>query len=343
MNYEVTIGIPVYRAVDYIKQTMESALNQTYPDIEYLVLDDCGKDGSMAIIEQLKEVHPRGKDIRILRHDENRGVGVSRNNILNEACGQYLFFLDSDDLIDSDTIATLLTYLKRYDAEAVFGSWERIDNVNHSPSQIFVYPFTKLLAPDALALYAFKNYSTFRISVCNCLMNVSFLRENGLQFIDTAFWEDLAFMYEMVAKAKRAVLLPEVTYHYLCRQGSLSNYQERGQLEKTEIQKNVATIDYLKSKCREMQGKTFLPFLCYNLEMNSFYIVCYVLKHFKQIVPQVSKYEMKQFMYPPLPFSNMAHFRKYRLPNLVLWVISSLPSSLLVPVIWILGKVKRIL
>ena len=87
MQYEVTIGIPVYRAVDYIRQTMESALSQSFPSIEYLIVDDCGEDGSIEIVEELQQKHPRGKDIRIVRHGNNHGVGVARNRILTEACG----------------------------------------------------------------------------------------------------------------------------------------------------------------------------------------------------------------------------------------------------------------
>ena len=224
MQYEVTIGIPVYRAVDYIRQTMESALGQSFPSIEFLIVDDCGEDGSIAVVEELQQKHPRGKDIRIVSHDKNYGVGVTRNRILTEARGRYLFFLDSDDVIESDTIDKFVSVAQDFDTDVVYGSWERVDMVNHAPSLPCVYPYQELLTPDSMAMYAFKHYSSFRISVCNCLMNISFLRSEHLKFIDTMFWEDLAFTYEMVTKVKRAILLPNITYHYICRPGSLSHY-----------------------------------------------------------------------------------------------------------------------
>lgn len=108
MNYIVTIGIPVYKAVDFIDNTLESALNQTFESIEYLVIDDCGNDGSIDIVERLQKEHPRGRDIRILYNNSNFGVGMTRNRILDEAQGQYLYFLDSDDLIEPDTISCLV-------------------------------------------------------------------------------------------------------------------------------------------------------------------------------------------------------------------------------------------
>ena len=108
MNYEVTIGIPVYKAVDYIEKTMESALNQTFENIEYLVIDDCGDDGTIKVVERFQKEHPRGKDIHILYNKQNLGVGKTRNMILEQAQGKYLYFLDSDDLIDPNTITLLL-------------------------------------------------------------------------------------------------------------------------------------------------------------------------------------------------------------------------------------------
>ena len=135
MQYEVTIGIPVYRAVDYIRQTIESALCQSFSSIEFLVVDDCGEDGSIAIVEEIQRNHLRGKDIRIVYHNRNLGVGATRNRILCEARGRYLYFLDSDDIIEPDTISKLISVIRKFGAEIVYGSWKRVDKVNHSPSK----------------------------------------------------------------------------------------------------------------------------------------------------------------------------------------------------------------
>lgn len=74
--YEVTIGIPIYNVEKYIRLAMDSALEQTFEDIEFLICDDCGTDGSMGIICEYQQTHPRGKDIRIVRQPQNGGWGV---------------------------------------------------------------------------------------------------------------------------------------------------------------------------------------------------------------------------------------------------------------------------
>lgn len=342
MSYEVTIGIPVYRAVDYIEQTLMSALNQTFPNIEFLILDDCGEDGSMTIVEQIKARHPRGNDIRILHNDYNLGVGASRNRILDETRGRYLYFLDSDDMIEPNTIQRLLNQMRQYEADVVYGSLDRIDKVGNTPTLSYVLPNLTLLSENDFAMYAFKQYSTFQISVCNCLMNLNFLRIHQLRFLHTAYWEDLAFTYEMATKVNRAVFLSDITYHYLCRPGSLSHYQDREKLEKEEVLINVSTIDYLKEKCLLLKGKAYLPYLCKDLEMNSFYIVCHIIKYARRLEPSFTNREIRAILHHPLSIWEIIKFRHLMIHNLFLWLLGTMPIVLTIPSIWLLGKVKKV-
>ena len=342
MKYEVTIGIPVYNAVDFIENTMESALNQTFGSIEYLVVDDCGNDGTIKVVERLQIEHQRGKDIRILYNKQNFGVGKTRNIILEQAQGEYLFFLDSDDIMEHDAIEKMIAAARKYMAEVVYGSWIRLDNVHHLPMQHINYPDLQLLKPGDLAMYAFKNYSSFQISVCNVLLSLSLIRSNHLHFIDSVFWEDLAFTYDLAPKVNRAVLLSDITYQYLCRPGSLSQYQDREQLDMEEIIQNVSTIDYLKTGCQWYKDKNYFPFLCYNLEVNSFYIVCYVLKYRHKIQKPICYKELRDYMRFPVGLFQILLFKRKRTSCLALWIIAHLPSCLFINVIRWIGKMKHI-
>lgn len=341
--YEVTIGIPVYKAADYIEKTMESALDQTFGSIEYLVVDDYGNDGTIEIVERLQNDHPRGKDIRILYNKENLGVGKTRNIILEQAQGSYLFFLDSDGQLEPDAIEKMVSAAHEYQAEVVYGSWIRVDNVHHSPIQYNFYPDLLFMKLGELAMFAFKNYSSFRISVCNALFCLRLIRINHLRFIDTIFWEDLAFTYELVPKVNRAVLLSNITYHYLCRPGSLSHYQDREILDKSEIMKNVLTLDYLKEKSRSLCRKSYFPYLCYNLETNGFYIVCYILKNYHRILPTITYTEMRDVLNYPVSVWQILRFRHRCLQNLFFWGLCHLPSSLALFFVVLFGKLKKVI
>lgn len=343
MQSKVTIGIPAYQAADYIEATMLSALRQTYGNIEFLVVDDCGTDGTIEIVERLRCEHSRGSSIRILHNEKNLGVSPSRNRIIEEAQGHYLYFLDSDDIIEPDTIELMVNTMQVNHCDIVYASYERVDNVKHTPTQQFIYPTMIMQKTGDLALYAFQNYGTFQVSSCNCLIDLAFLRESHVKFIDTMFWEDMAFTYELVTKARKAVLLPDITYHYLCRPFSLSNYQDRKQIQKKEVQKNISTIDYLKQICTQHPSLPYTSYMCYDLEMNSFYIVCYVLKHQKRITPSFSNEELRQCMRFPFSFGELVRFKHKRISNSFLWLVSHLPMPLFLFVVKALGRKRGVL
>lgn len=341
MIYDVTIGIPLFRAEQYIRKTMESALSQTYSSIEFLIVDDGGDDQSIDIIKDLSTSHPRGMDIRILSHFQNQGVSASRNQIIDEARGDYLYFMDADDLIEENTIALLIQNIRQYDAEVVFGSYEKIELSGER--KVYQYPSLLLFGEDELASFAYRKYAGIQASACNFLVKTSLLRENHLHFINTDFWEDMVFTFDLVTYISRAVLLPDVTYTYLCRENSLSHYQERSSITKEEILRNALSIDYLKATSLNVQDKDYFPHRCLNIVITDFYIACHIIKRRKEIIPPISNHEIKMMMIHPATFHQICSFRQSRLKNLVLFVVSILPSPLCVLAIWIMGKTKKLL
>lgn len=340
-QFDVTIGIPVFKSVKSISETLCSALNQTFGDIEFLIVDDFGHDGSIDVILQMCRTHPRGGNIRILSNDQNRGVSYCRNLIIDEARGRYLFFMDSDDLIEPNTIQLLYDALVHNQAQVAYGSYEIVDNVNNGPSQVYQKAKMVLNGEDELAMYAFKYNHIFHVSVCNVLIDLSFLRNTGLKFLDVEYWEDMAFTIELVTLVNKAVLLSDVTYHYIRRSGSLSHYQTRFFLEKKELQKNISVIDYLKEKCSFLKGKTYLPYLLYNLEMNSFYIVCHIFSKFHRIVPSFTNNEIRHVMWYPLHIGDIVNNRHRFVPNVLFYFLSKMPMCFFFPSIWMMGKYKK--
>lgn len=336
MKYDVTIGIPVYKSVDYVQRSIDSALKQTYSSIEFLIIDDGGADGSIEIVERMKAEHHRGRDIRIIKHELNKGVAASRNRIIDEASGEYLYFMDSDDVIAKNTIELLMQHVRQYDAEIAFGSYERIELTGKKT--VFQYPAIQLFGEDELASFAYRKYAGTQASACNFLVNTSLLREHHHRFINTDYWEDLAFTFDLVTMVKRAVLLPNITYTYLCRNDSLSHYQERKQFSKDEILRNIHTIDHLKKTSSILYNKMYFPNRCYNILMTDFYIVCNILKNNDKIQPAFSKRELRDVMKSPLTFKETISLKSRKFENLFLYMLGVLPPSISIWIITILGK-----
>ena len=187
MKVDVTIGIPVFNSVDYIERTMLSALSQTFSNIEFLIVDDCGNDGTMEKLFSLQQTHPRGDAIRVLHNLKNEGVGYCRNRIIDEAQGSFLYFMDSDDYIESDTIEILFNAIQYNQCQIAYASYDIIDLFNNKEE--YIKEQCVLNQQGELAYYAFKNMHIFHVSVCNSLVNLEFLRCSGTRFLNFQYWE----------------------------------------------------------------------------------------------------------------------------------------------------------
>ena len=97
MDHLVSILVPFYNVEQYIDRCIQSLIDQTYENIEILLIDDCSPDKSLEIAQNYAHNDPR---IKILRYEKNRGLGGARNYGLEIATGKYVLFVDSDDFIE---------------------------------------------------------------------------------------------------------------------------------------------------------------------------------------------------------------------------------------------------
>ena len=106
---KITIGLPNYNGEKYLDEAIQSVLNQTFQDFELLIADDASNDSSLQIIEKYKEKDNR---IRVIQNDRNRHVPFTRNRLLKETSGEYIAWIDSDDVWRSDKLEKQLEYME---------------------------------------------------------------------------------------------------------------------------------------------------------------------------------------------------------------------------------------
>lgn len=340
-KYDVTIGIPIYNSVDYIQASLMSALAQSYSSIEFLLIDDGCYDDTMDVVKQIVCSHQREDDIRIITHQTNMGVSASRNQIIDETLGEYLYFMDSDDTITENAIELLMQNARGYDAEIVFGSYEKIETSGNKT--VYQYPSMQMQKEGELASFAYRKYAGVQASSCNFLVKTKLLRDNNLRFIDTDYWEDFVFTFDLVTYISRAVLLPDITYYYRCRENSLSHYQHRDCISKDEVMQNAKSINYLKENSSAYINKVYFPNRCFNIVMSDFYIACNILKRRESILPYVGNNEIKALMAHPATWNQICSFSQARIKNLFMYMLSKLPAKLCVAAIWCLGKYKKLI
>lgn len=118
----ISIIVPVYNAEKFIRETIQSVLDQTYTDFELLLVDDCSRDKSAEVIESFED-----ERVILLRQEQNAGAYAARNRGLKEAKGRYIAFLDSDDCWEPWKLEHEMAFMERESAGFVFTGYEFAD------------------------------------------------------------------------------------------------------------------------------------------------------------------------------------------------------------------------
>lgn len=123
MQMKVSILVPVFRAEHYIERCARSLFEQSYSDLEYVFVDDCSPDNSIAVLRNVMEDYPdRADTVKIINHDTNRGVAAARNTLLDNATGDFVSWVDSDDWLEPNAIELLAQKQIETDADIVSGN-----------------------------------------------------------------------------------------------------------------------------------------------------------------------------------------------------------------------------
>lgn len=337
-SYSVTIGVPVYNAEKYIERCLKSVLDQTFSDIEVLIVDDCGNDNSIAIAERMLKEHPRGKCFRIVKHERNMGVAHARNTIMCEASGKYLFFMDSDDEISKNAISLLYDKAELYDADTVWGSYQCLAD-NPQKEYIKRYPDINLFGEDKLVEYDCNNVGeSLQPAIWNILYRLDFLKSSGVKFEQHGSLDDLIFQYRIQPKVVRAILMSNITYYYYVRENSISNFQSRTLFKRVEAVNAMEAANCLKDSCAPLMSKSYYENRCTKVMRQCLYFCYGILKYRNKMDQPVSNKEIRDIMKHPSSIWQIMHFKHNMVVNLFFYILGVLPPSLMVAVVKLIAK-----
>lgn len=338
----VTIGIPVYNVEPYIEKCLLSVLNQTYQNLEILVVDDLGTDNSMQIVASLQQSNPKGSIMKIIIQPQNGGSGEARNAVIRSAHGKYLYFLDSDDYIEPNTIALMVEQAEKNNTDVVIASLRKVVwNSNEEIPTLQYATFQLIKGKDKFANYVCKDLRWhIAITACNILFLTDFLKRNDLMFLASKD-EDALFLSDYYSSVESAVLLPDVTYNYVIRPGSKMGNNARTSIPVDEIRARFYTDAIMTERCSCLKNRSFYDAHCARVMKHKFRAVCVALKHRKLFTDKLSDNEIRQELKHPSSLSEILRFKRYALFHLVFYFISRLPSSLCVWVCFVIGKVIK--
>lgn len=219
MNCRVSVIVPVYNVEKYLKQCLDSLINQTLEDIEIICVNDGSTDSSLNILEEYQN-----KDNRIkIISQENKGVSAARNLGLKNAKGEYLLFIDADDWVELNALEELFNYSKKLNSEILFFTFKQF---YESSSTYEVNDSINLKLLDSTfenKVFTYKDTVDFLFkiphAVYNKFYNLSFLRKINAEFIGN-LGEDMLFHYKTFLKASKVSVIHKSYYNYRIRDGS---------------------------------------------------------------------------------------------------------------------------
>lgn len=207
MLIKLTIIIPVYNVEKYLRECLESVINQTYKDIEIICINDGSTDSSLEI---LKEYSKKDNRIKVINKKQHEGVAVARNTGVFYSTCVYITFVDPDDYIALNTYEEALKHV--YDADIVEFGVTLFGDLNY-----------KILKADQKYFdLSYKGLKTLNneiryntdVSLCNKIFKRDIIINNNIQFPDGIYYEDTAFYWKYIMFAEKAYFMQDRFYFY---------------------------------------------------------------------------------------------------------------------------------
>ncbi len=215
--FKVSIIVPIYQVEEYITECLQSVVSQSIGGtIECIMIDDCGRDSSMNIAEQFVESYANEVSdlnnkitFKLLKQERNQGPSAARNRGIQEAQGEYLFFLDADDTITPNCIEDLYVLAKQYDSDYVQGLYEHDNGNNYFVTR----NLPELLDDEVVIKKTMLNASAIHFTPHNKLVRREFIIKHKLFFPLGIIHEDSYWLYFMSKHLKKMVICHRLTYY----------------------------------------------------------------------------------------------------------------------------------
>lgn len=219
-NIKVSVIIPVYNTEMFIHETLLCILNQTLKEIEIIIVNDGSTDNSLPIIQELAK-----NDNRIqIYSQKNQGQSTARNIGIKKAHGEYLYFMDSDDILDTDTLECCYRECNSRKADLLFFDADILNPKNNYPLTLSYHrtQYTdaeqNYTGPEIVNLQL--KTGAYRASVCLNLIQKKYLDRIGLTFYPGIIHEDELFTAQLYLQAQKVICIPRAFFKRRLRDDS---------------------------------------------------------------------------------------------------------------------------
>lgn len=204
---DISIIVPVYNAEKYLKKCLDSLVNQTKKELEFILINDGSTDKSEEIIKTYKD-----KRIKYFKN-KNQGIGKTRNFGIEKSSGKYLMFLDSDDYFSNDACEILYKEAEKEKADLIVFDYYRVEKGNLNEVKIESFNATNIKADSSLLL-------KINLGPCNKIYKTDLIKNNGIKFEESLKYEDTLFVVKAIYNAQKIIKLNRFLHYYMIHEKS---------------------------------------------------------------------------------------------------------------------------
>lgn len=277
MEIKVSVIVPVYNSELYLRRCLDSIVNQSLEEIEIILVNDCSTDDSIDILKEYKEKYQ--SKIIILDLKENKGPGGARNEGMNNAKGEYIGFVDSDDYIEKEMYEELykLSRLEDYDMVDCAFNNRHTETIAMSTTK---NTWGQLNIEKRDYLVAYSGFVWSKIIKRNILI------DNNIKFRENVTFEDIDFLPIVMLYLKNVYATERVLYYYENNLRSLSNTTDTD----IQIKGRMKTLRYIIERFKDLNSyedyKDGITYIIYNLYIH-------MIKHYTLLLDEDEvNYEM---------------------------------------------------
>lgn len=248
--YKVSVIVPIYNVEKYLERCLKSIINQTYKNLEIILVNDGSTDNSREIAQKYASL-----DNRVMLYDKiNTGLSDTRNYGINKATGYYVLYVDSDDWIDVTMISTMVEEAKKYNADVVqvdfYYAYEDHllydDRYNKSDGKILILD-NKELMTALVQNEKVKNFAWGKLYKFEIIKDILF--ESGMRF------EDVFWAHQVMSRVNKYVLIHKPLMYYFQRSESISGSYK---VENTDIIKGLLERhSFIKKNYSSLENESY--------------------------------------------------------------------------------------
>ena len=234
---DISIIVPIYNAEKYLNKCIESLINQTKKELEFVLINDGSTDNSEEIIKSYKD-----KRIKYFKN-ENQGIGKTRNFGIEKATGKYIMFVDSDDYIDKNMAKLMFDKAFSNSLDMVVCDYYKVINNENIEEKLPSFkPTTLKKSPDLLC--------DINLSPWNKIYKTSLIKDNNIKFVENLKYEDAPFVIETLDKANKVGKVNKCLNYYVIHGNSETTVRDKRVFDILKIidkiRKYYKDKDYIK-------------------------------------------------------------------------------------------------